>query len=825
MRGKTKKMLLDHGRIAGAENEVRIEDMSGEDLYLMVYDLIRENRQLSRQVGVYEERIKKVQLFDTVVDTLETVRSVEQHKMQNYMSLLLQNSRNIVLFLDRNSRFAYCTQIFLRLFGVPGMDAVSGHTLHEVYSRFVDEGQADTLSDAFKAMKERPAPVEMEMRATVRDDSGALESRSYNVMMTPLMDERGEFGGAIMMYHDISDIEARILAEDANAAKDEFIANVSHEIRTPLNAILGLSELELQKRPSGETGENLNKIYSAGRILLELINDVLDISKIRSGSFELSERDYSFADMLGDVIDLNMVAIGSKPITFCFEGDEGLPSRLFGDETRVKQILNNLLSNAFKFTKKGVVALKVACERDDDGGALVRFTVSDTGRGIREKDMGELFKSYSQLEARPNQKMEGSGLGLAICKCLVELMGGTIGVSSEYGSGSVFVAEIRQRVTDPTPIGAETLNELREFRHAKHHRANVYSAGLSMPEGRVLVVDDVSSNLDVAKGLLLRYGLSVDCARGGAEALETLRRVKKPYDLIFMDYMMPDMDGVETIEAIRGEADGLYAKTPIVMLTANTVLGRREMFLQGGADDFLEKPINVARLDGMLRLWIPKEKQLRAAAGGSNDGAADDSADDDGAEGGFPPIQGVDAERGIANAGGSAALYKNVLASFCRDVDEKAEAIVKSAEGGDFKLYATLVHGIKGASASIGAREIALFAEGLETAGLNGDAAVVRDQTEAFVSDLCALARRVDTALKNAMPGDQSEMGPEALGIGRLKEALLGMDIGAVNDMIASYADLPLDAKTRGLVMDIEQRILMFEYEAAVALIDALLAY
>jgi CheY-like chemotaxis protein/HPt (histidine-containing phosphotransfer) domain-containing protein len=311
--------------------------------------------------------------------------------------------------------------------------------------------------------------------------------------------------------------------------------------------------------------------------------------------------------------------------------------------------------------------------------------------------------------------------------------------------------------------------------------------------------------------------LTVDCVAGGVEALTAVRRAKSPYDLIFMDHMMPDMDGLEAARAIREEAGGVYAKTPIIMLTANAVAGRREMFLCSGADDFLEKPISVVKLENMLKKWIPKEKQLDADRSRATPREGSAAAE-------LPAVRGLDIDCGLTNSGGSAVLYRNVLTSFCRDADEKAARIESSANERDFALYTTLVHGIRGAAAAIGANAVASLAEEAEKAGVNADADAIDERTAFFLAELRALSRGIRTASERFAAGRPAGAGSASLHIADLKKALLDMDIQSVNALLAEYAALPLDADTRERVLAIEQRILMFEYDAATKAIDALLS-
>ena len=394
--------------------------------------------------------------------------------------------------------------------------------------------------------------------------------------------------------------------EIASKAKSEFLATMSHEIRTPLNAVIGFSEIELLGDLNDYSKENIRQINQSGTTLLGIIGDILDISKIEAGKFELEPAEYETASLLSDALHLNMVRIGSKPIDFILEISGDFPARLVGDELRIKQILNNLLSNAIKYTDEGTVTLKIQWENLGDEARL-RFSVEDTGIGIRKEDMGKLFESYTQLDSGTSRKIEGTGLGLTITKTIAEMMGGSVSVESEHGKGTVFSAEIVQKYPEPgtekpASIGEETAESLRNFRYEIDETPENIDRPF-LPGSKVLVVDDNVANLRVARGMLAPYGLSVDTAVSGREAIEKIRSAGTGfgrYDLILMDHMMPEMDGIETAEAIHG-----IESVPIVALTANALRGMREHYVEQGFVDYLSKPLRPRALNDVIVKWIP----------------------------------------------------------------------------------------------------------------------------------------------------------------------------------------------------------------------------
>ncbi|MCL1889264.1 MAG: ATP-binding protein [Desulfovibrionaceae bacterium] len=538
-------------------------------------------------------------------------------------------------------------------------------------------------------------------------------------------------------------------AELLSKGKSEFLAKMSHEIRTPLNAIIGYCEVAMQRDMPPETLDSLDKIYSAGRTLLSMVNDILDISKIESGSFEMVETEYDVSSMINDTININMVRIGTKPVVFNLEVDERLPRRLFGDELRIKQVLNNLLSNAFKFTKAGSVTLEIRLDQgqaDEEnairpGSAiLVRFVVRDTGRGILKKDLEKIFSPYSQVDVYANRMIEGTGLGLAICRNLSAMMGGTLSVESEHGQGSAFTFVLPQLVRDAEAIGQDTAAALSHFRLGASRNRRRKFKKILMPYARALVVDDLETNLDVVKGLLAPYKIAVDTALGGQEAIDLIRSAPGRYQLVFMDHRMPGMDGVEAVRIIRDEIGGDYASNvPIVALTANALIGDRDMFLQNGFQAFLAKPIDSFKLDEVLNVWARDAEQEEKLLKDKNMKLeVEDSAYESlGAPFNLAGmhVNGLDLGKGMERFDGDERLYLHLLRSYIVNTSEIMKKLGQVRRE-SIAEYAMAVHALKGSSYSLCAFEVGFMAEHLEKAANKGDWAYISAHNAYFLDKL-----------------------------------------------------------------------------------------
>jgi signal transduction histidine kinase/CheY-like chemotaxis protein/HPt (histidine-containing phosphotransfer) domain-containing protein len=570
------------------------------------------------------------------------------------------------------------------------------------------------------------------------------------------------------------------IAEAASQAKTSFLASMSHEMRTPLNAVIGLSELTLGGEISGDDRKNIEKIYNSGMNLLGIVNDILDLSKIESGKFELIPVEYDLPSFINDTVTLNIIRIGSKPIKFHLHIDGTLPTRLYGDDLRIKQIFNNLLSNAFKYTRQGTVEWFLSSRREGDNVWLTG-TIRDTGIGIKAKDLDKLFADYHRVDVQKNHAIEGTGLGLAITKRMVEMMDGAITVESEYGKGSSFTVRLRQKAAGEGLIGDEVAGNLMAFRYLDSKRShNNKMVRIKLPYARVLVVDDVASNLDVARGILKPYEIQVDCVMSGQEAVDLIREGKVRYNAIFMDHMMPCMDGIEAVRIIREEIGTDYAKNiPIIALTANAIIGNEGLFLSRGFQEFLSKPIDVMAMDAAVRRWVRDKSR--------ENGLELPEAEEEGEEQGPPvfagkKLEGLDIEDGLRRFGGNGENYRDILRSFLKNTPP---VIIKLTEPREETLpdYAIAVHGLKGSSRSIGAKVLGSAAEELELAAKAGDIAFVRGRSGAFIDEIEAFLASLSAFLGEMEAGKvrPRKPAPDPEVLAALREACENFDMDGLD--------------------------------------------
>ncbi|MDR0313288.1 MAG: response regulator, partial [Treponema sp.] len=561
-------------------------------------------------------------------------------------------------------------------------------------------------------------------------------ARHFAIRVTPMLNESGIVVGTMLVFHDLTEIRRTEIAEASNKAKSKFFAMISHEIRTPMNAILGITEIKMQDDTlTSDIAEALSMIHSSGNILLNIINEVLDLSKIEAGKFQLVPVEYDAAGFINDTVQMNMSLAKDKPIEFKLHVDKNIPSILFGDSLRIRQIMSNLLSNAFKYTAEGIVELSFDVESDRGEAeskttkpeVTLGFRVRDTGQGMTAEQIRALFDEYSRFNPQANREVEGTGLGMNITQHLIQLMNGNISVESEPGKGSLFTVRLPQGFKGSEFIGAELAENIEHFRWS--HASRMKNAKIvyePMPYGSILIVDDVEANLYVAKGLTKPYKLSVETASSGFEAVNKIKQ-GKAYDIIFMDHMMPKMDGIEATKIIRGMS---YTQ-PIVALTANALVGQAQMFLENGFDDYLSKPIDTRNLDVLLNKLIrdkqPPEVVEAARAADARWGTSEKKS----------PVKGLQ------------LLSKpRLLRAFMRDV-EKAIATLNEIHKNSFRrdddmeMYIISTHGIKSALASVGLIELSALALNLEQAGKTNNIAEMLSKTPLFIDGLQKLIEEI----------------------------------------------------------------------------------
>jgi signal transduction histidine kinase/DNA-binding response OmpR family regulator len=505
-------------------------------------------------------------------------------------------------------------------------------------------------------------------------------------------------------------------ASSESKAKSNFLTVMSHEIRTPLNAIIGLAQLEMEnKDTSYQYKKTIEKILISGQNLLGIINDILDLSKIENGVFEIAPEEYDTPSLINDVCVVSRARMASKILDFRIFVSPNIPCRFCGDMQRIKQILNNFLSNAIKYTETGFVEFSVAYIVKS-GSPCLKFKIIDSGMGIRPEDVPKLFGAYNRLDAKRNRVIEGTGLGLNITKKIADLMNAAIEVKSAYGKGSEFSVSIPQVIIDPTPIGKEIAENLQLMKYdAEKTVANKSIIRAKMNGASVLVVDDVQMNLDVIHGLMEPYGLYIATVTSGMQAINLIKN-KNEYDVIFMDHMMPIMDGIEATRIIRS-LDSEYAKNvPIIAFTANAMSGNDKMFLEKGFSDFISKPVDIRKLDACLNKWIKKSEKLDKA----KDVAANIKI----------LKRYIDFEEGIAQFG-SEKEFNKMLASFKKHIP----ALLKELQNNTGNDYIISVHALKGCARTIFVKELGDRAYELEMAAKNGDWRLVKNKNESLIKD------------------------------------------------------------------------------------------
>lgn len=547
--------------------------------------LAMANKKLSRSLDLVQKQIERSKVSTQAKDNLASMISVRRSELERYMNLLLDNCPDMILLFDGDGKIVYCTKSFLDVCSIPGFGLIKGTPFVELLSPYYSGTDSSAeIAMLFNRINDEKKAIEFHKMI---DFSRTGNPRNYNVQVTPMLTEKGESAGFMILFSDTTEfINAQKSAERANAAKSDFLATISHEIRTPMSAIIGLSEMLKSTGLDQQQHGYLKSIQDSSHVLLNLINDILDFSKIEADKLELVEGYFCLDSLLKHLQSMFELMFQRKNINFICDFSSDLPEVVYGDDKRIRQILTNVLNNALKYTHEGEVVFRV--RKDTDG--QIRFEVEDTGIGIREEAIPRLFAAFEQLDLVRNKGVIGTGLGLAITKKLCLLMHGSIDIESEYNKGSCFTVRLplSTGTADDLPSG-----DLKE------------SVPFKAPGSTVLLVDDIEINLQIAAYMLESFDITPDFAQSGMEAIEKVS--KRHYDIIFMDHMMPEMDGIEAAKIIRA-MEGPAKDTPIVALTANAVRDAIEKFLAAGLNDFLSKPIDIMALSQCLLKWLPHEK-------------------------------------------------------------------------------------------------------------------------------------------------------------------------------------------------------------------------
>ena len=525
-----------------------------------------------------------------------------------------------------------------------------------------------------------------------------------------------------LVHYAMSIKEEQRNAEAANEAKSIFLANMSHEIRTPINAILGMNEMILRENSNEQIEEYAKNIRSAGSSLLYLVNDVLDISKIESGKLEIMENIYELSSFIHDCCNMVAEKAENKGLELTVTCNSQLPSKLKGDESRLRQVVTNILSNAAKYTEKGGITLSFDSHYQDEQMMLV-INVKDTGIGISEENLEKLFTQFTRFDMEKNRNIEGTGLGLSLAKRLTDLMQGKIEVQSIYGVGSSFTVTIPQQVVDAEPIG-----DFQQKYSSVANEAGKYHQSFEAPDARILVVDDTNVNLKVIVNLLKSTKIKVDTASSGRQCLEMVSQTA--YDLIFMDHMMPEMNGIDTFAEMQKQENSPNENTPVIMLTANAVTGVREQFLQAGFTDYLSKPVSGSTLENMILKYLPKEKYRTETDSDSTDAETDHPVPLKELSRLYPK---VDLAKGLTVCADSYDVYIDVLKTYAElpEIDKLNEYL----EQENAYEYRNCAHSIKSSSLSVGFSELAEQALALENAAREEDWDFIRANHTSLIDE------------------------------------------------------------------------------------------
>lgn len=616
--------------------------------------------------------------------------------VKNAKNYIIDNLKEAVIVTDADHRFLFLNSMADKI--ITSINKEQGYSTDDKIYAFI-QGSQD-----FFDWKDRHYQVE----ETVLKDNELIQGYMMTIVDVTKIIEQNHLMKRLVLQ-----------TEDANRAKTNFVSNMSHEIRTPMNSIVGITEILLRSRHSPKEQEYLLNIQSSGRVLLTIINDVLDCSKMEASKMQLFDEPYDTCSLFHDLRISMENRIGHSGLELIYDIDQDIPCKLKGDMGRIRQVIINLVNNAIKYTEKGSVRFSVHVRQKNTDKVMLYYEVADTGIGIRKEDQKILFDAFQRVEMDRNRYVEGTGLGLTISQNLVNMMGGVIEVESEYGKGSRFFFTIEQTIIDPTPVSAVNYNGQKDNVTEKEAECLFIA-----PEAHILLVDDNELNLVVAKELLKPLRMQIDTAENGLQAVKMVRGSQ--YDLVLMDHMMPVMDGIEAAKAIRALPEDKYQKLPIIALTANAMVDARKEFLNAGMNGFVAKPIDFARICNQLKLWLPKDLVRDVPKEEAKKLLADDLSDREIQP--EDPQMGFSFEEGVKHCGSKAALMKTIRI-FYRTIDSKANKIEQCLKEGLISDYVIEIHALKSSALLIGAVPLSEAAKELEDYGKQGKTEVLEEKT------------------------------------------------------------------------------------------------
>ena len=529
----------------------------------------------------------------------------------------------------------------------------------------------------------------------------------------------------------------------ASQAKSAFLANMSHEIRTPINAVLGMNEMILRESTDKEILSYAANIKTAGSSLLSIVNDILDFSKIEAGKMELLPDNYEVSSMIIDLVNMTRERAQNKGLHYELNVSPDLPKTLYGDNVRIKQCILNLITNAIKYTKEGFIRFTIDYQKIDEENILLNIHIIDTGIGIKAEDMDKLFTPFERIEEEKNRTIEGSGLGISIVRRLLAMMNSELQVKSSYGKGSDFSFSIKQKVSDWTAVG-----DLNEAYEQSVEQMSHYKEKLHAPKAHLLFVDDTAMNLDVIKGLLKNTGIKIDTVLSGKQALEAVKN--NVYDIIFIDHRMPEMDGIETLHAMKEMTDNKSTGKPCIALTANAISGVKKMYLKEGFDDYLSKPVNPAKLEEMIKHYLPEE-YLENIENTENSNKNIETEEDKTIEAQIQKLKNIkeiDVDSGIRFCG-SPDLLLTTIAQYHSSINQKALELQNYFEAEDWHNYEIKVHALKSTSRLIGATKLSNLAEHLEKSANQNRIDEIKLKHKELLNTFINYIELLDPILKN----------------------------------------------------------------------------